>query len=302
MSGMTPTDIANQALDAIGVSPPLGDMEDGSDRARVILRAYRECLKQLLRAAHWNFARKTAPLTLLADASGNTSYVGTVVPTPWIYEYAYPTDCAKARFVPWNLSNQASLIPQGNIQIPQTPLVDGLGQQGLGQPMRPAKFVEATDFNYPPQQGQLTWDVQGVSPQGRTVILTNVRYAQMVYTAIMLYPSVWDPLFRAAFVSYLAAEVALPIWAQEGDRKFGLELRVQQAAIVRDKVMEARAIDGNEGTFSSDIAVDWMRGRRSFGPYGFGYGAGGAGWGGDGGPGVYGNGYDSLMVAGGSVF
>jgi hypothetical protein len=293
-----PVDLANQALDAAMYPLSLGDIEDGSDEARIIVRAYRNCLMQLLRAAHWNFARKTAPLLLLADASGNTPNVGTVVPNTWfIYEYAYPDDCAKARFVPWNLSNQASNVPAGNIQIPQTPLVTGLGSTpALGQRIHPARFTVETDFNYPPVAGQATWEVQGVSPQGRTVICTNVRYATLVYTAIMLYPSVWDPLFRAAFVTYLASEIAGPLWSRRNP-KFGMEVRKDLIEMVKDKVTQARATDGNEGGPStSDIAVDWIRTRQVGGMWA-------GGWTGQGdGPGYMGMGWDSLPLAGGSVF
>ncbi len=294
-----PSDIGNQALDAIMWPITLGDIEDGSDEGRIIVRAYRNCLMQLLRAAHWNFARKTAPLTLLADASGNTAGVGTVVPNPWfIYEYAYPEDCAKVRFLPWNLANQASLVPAGNIQIPQTPLLTGIGQVALGQRIRPAKFSVETDFNYPVPGGSISWEVQGISPQGRTVICTNVRFATCVYTAIMLYPSVWDPLFRAAFVAYLASEIAGPIWTRK-DTKLGMRIRDEQLLIVKQKVQEARLVDGNEGVFSSDIAVDWMQTRRSGGSAGR-WSVGGGGW--DGGDGVYGYGWDQMPLAGGSAF
>lgn len=300
MSGNTVTDVANQSLDAIGWQETLGDIEDGSHHGQILLRAYRQDLQQLLRSAEWNFARKQAPLQLLADASGNTPNVGTIVPQPWVYEYAYPTDCARVRFVPWNPQNGASVVPPNNIQIPQNvPLTGGLGQQLPYIRLRPAKFVVATDFNYPAPPGSLTWDVQGVSPEGRTVILTNVRFAQCVYTAFLHYPSVWDPLFRAALVAYIAAEVALPIWAKV-DRKFGLQVRGEQIQILKAKVMEARMIDGSEGVPSSDIRVDWMDVRRA-GGNGFGRGvAGGGEWfgGGDG----FGGGYDSLAVPDGSVF
>lgn len=301
MGGMLPADVGNQALDAIGWSETIGDLEEGTKAAQILLRAYRQCLMQLLRAANWDFARKMASLQLLGDSSGNTPDVGTAVPQPWLYCYAYPTDCMKVRFVPWNWQNQASSVPQGNIQIPtNTPLVTGIGKQQPWVRLVPAKFVVATDYNYPPAPGQISWEVQGVSPQGRTVILTNVRYAQAVYTAMMLYPSTWDPLFRAAFVAYLAAEVALPVWSEK-DKAFGIRVRDEQVAIVKDKITQARLTDGNEGVPSSDIVVDWMQTRNSGGPWGAGgwgvAGPGGLGW-----AGVYGYGYDTLPVPGGSAF
>jgi len=288
-----PADIFNQVLDAIGSEVIIGDPEEGTREAQVILRAYHNCLSQLLRGANWDFARKTAPMVLLGDATGNTPNVGTLVATPWTYCYAYPTDCMKARFVPWNQDTSASNIPMGNISLGPAPQLTNIGNNnGLGQIMRPSRFVVATDYNYPPQPGQITWEVQGVSPVSRTVILSNVPTAQLVYTALILYPSVWDSLFRAALVAYLASEVALPL---SKDKKFGLELRNSQISIVKAKVTEARIANGNEGTSSSDIPVDWMRARWN------GFGRSSA-WDNGQGPGVLGYGWDSLSFGNGSSY
>ena len=235
-----PSDVAQQAIDASGVDYLLGDIEDGSRPAQVLLRAYQQCLTQLLRGANWDFARKTAPLTLLADATGNTPNVGTLVPVPWTYEYAYPTDCCKARFIPWNQATQNPGIPPGNIVPSATPspIVTGLGNPQIGSGIvRPARFVIANDSNYPPPAGSTSWEVQGVSPSSRTVILTNVQSAYLVYTALILYPSQWDSLFRAALVSYLASEIALPL-AQ--DKKLGLAMRAQNIQIFKAKLEQAR--------------------------------------------------------------
>lgn len=296
-----PTDIGNQALDAVGWDQQLGDIEEGTREAQVILRAYRQCLMQLLRACHWDFARKQAPLTLLADATGQTANVGTLVPTPWIYEYAYPTDCMKLRFVPWTYPPQ-NTAPSGNI-VPvnsSLPIMTGLSAPPLGSGrLRPSRFLVATDFNYPPPTGTINWETQGVSPQGRTVILTNVQQAQAVYTALVLYPSVWDPLFRAAMVSYLGSEVALPLWAKR-DVKIGMTMRAEQIKIAKEKITQARITDGNEGHYSSDISVDWMNTRFVGGPSWNGWGPGGGPAGG--GFGVCGYGWDTCAFADGTAF
>ena len=290
-----PSDIANQALDAIGSDVVIGDLEEGTREAQVLLRAYGQCLRQLLRAAHWDFARKQAPLTLLADASGQTPEVGNAVIYPWLYEYAYPIDCMKARFVPANWPGVNPPAPPGNYAIGSAPIMTGLGSNPLaGQRIRPARFTIATDSNYAPPAGGIDWETQGVSPQGRTVVCTNIQYASLIYTALILYPSVWDVNFRAALVAYLASETALAIWAKK-DRKFGLEMRGQQIQIAKTKIAEARVADGNEGWYSSDIRVDWMDFRRA---------GGFADWGGRGfgGPGVLGYGWDRCGFADGSAY
>ena len=290
----TVADISNQALDAIGWDRWIGDPEEGTREAQIVLRAYSQCLRQLLRAAHWGFARKQVPMLLLADASGQTQSVPTNVIVPWQYEYAYPVDCMKARFVPWQGPNGASSLPPGNIVPPNytAPLTGGLGQapQSLIR-IKPARFLESFDPNFPAPAGSSFEYTQGTSPQGSSVILTNVKDATLVYTALINYPSNWDPLFRAAFVAYLASEIALPIWTNK-DRKFGMTVRSQQMQIAAGKIKQARATDGNEGWFSSDIQTDWMNFRRA-GGIGFGRTDGGA-------PGIMYGGCDDCCGVGGT--
>lgn len=292
-----PSDIAQQALDAAGIEYTLGDISDGTRPAQVLLRAYSPGLKQLLRAARWDFARKESPLVLLADVTGNTPNVGTMVPNPWTYSYALPIDAVQVRFVPANWAGQNPGVPTGNIVPPDptAPLMTNLTAPPLnGQRIIPAKFVIGTDYNnLPPQPG---YETPGISPSGRTAIFTNVQYAQVVYTCNSVYPSIWDDLFRAAFVSWLAAEIALPL---SKDKKFGLTLRAENIKIAKDKILQARIADGNSGNYSSDISVDWMRARGSGGSGGYGL------YGGYGGVGIgdgWGCGYGSISFADGSSF
>lgn len=293
-----PADVANQALDAAGIDFTIGDMEEGTRPAQVLLRAYGQNLRQLLRAANWNWARKQMPLVLLADATGQTPNVGSQVPMgEFIYEYSYPIDAAKIRFIPWQPFQNPG-APVGNIAQPQgipqttaTPLV-------VGQRLIPAKFIIANDPNYPSQPGQIFWETQGTSPVGSTVILCNVKNAQCVYTTIVFYPSMWDSLFREALVALLASVIAIPL---SKDKKFGLQMRKDNIEIAKAKIKEARVVDGNESVASSDISVDWMRTRRG---RGWGAGRGGFGsvdWSGSGGAYGYG-GFDAMMLPDGSTF
>lgn len=301
MSGMLPTDVVNQSLDAAAVDFTLGDIEDGTRPAQVCLRAYRQCLMQLLRAAHWNFARKQVDLVLLADATGNTPNVGTKVSnTQFIYAYEYPIDAMKVRFVPWNV-NQNTGAPTGNIVPPNSavPLMTGLGQApATGRRLHPAKFNVGMEYNYPPPEGQITWEVQGVSPQGRTAIFTNVKCAHAVYTSLVLYPSVWDPQFRAALVAYIASEIILPL---HKDKKLALMIRGQQIAIAKDKIAAARVTDGDEGFFRNDNIPDWIK-TRAAGTGGYPGWPGSGGWGvGDGGGGLWGS-WDACGFSDGSAY
>lgn len=283
-----PADLANQVLDSCGwpISPGIGDLQEGSREAQIILRWYGQCMRQMLRAANWDWARVQVDLQLLADASGNTPNVGTIVPQPWTYSYAYPSDCMKVRYVPYNWPGTAAAVPTGNIVPPNNgaPIVGGL-QPWMGGKLRPSRFLIGIDKNNPPPAGSNDWTIQGVSPQGRTAIFSNVKNAQVIYTALINYPSMFDSLFREALVAYIASEVALPLWALR-DKAFGAKIRAENIAIAKEKILQARATNGNEsGWNNSDFQPDWMRFRRAEGP-GWGgsdsYGGGGAGyfWGG----------------------
>jgi hypothetical protein len=284
MGGWIPTDVLQQSLDVAGIDFLLGDIESGERPAQVGLRAYQQCLPQLLRAAPWDWARRESPLTLLADASGNTPNVGTlIVGNQFYYEYAWPSDCVKLRYIPQHrIANPGTV--QGNIVPPnaQAPLMTGLGQPPYGpRRIQPARFLVSNDMNYPPPPNVIGWETQGLSPQGRVVILTDVREAKAVYTYLALYPSVWDSLFRAGLVAYIASEIALPL---NKDKKLGMAIANDQRAIAKEKIMQARAMAANEsGVNTSDLRVDWTDTRMIGGARGFqnGYGGGNGGefWG-----------------------
>lgn len=267
---MLPEDICNMSLAAAGAERWLGDIRDGSPEANACLRHYGSCMRQLMRAAHWDFLRKTAPLLMLADVTGQTPNVGTQVPVPWTYEYAYPADCMQARFIPQNNFALVTETPASNISAAN----GNLPLLGAGAPptnaarIIPSRFTIATDWNYPVQVGQPPawgegvewWNVQGVGPQERTVILSNVNKAQLVYTAFLPYPSLWDPQFIQAMVSLLASYIAMPL---NKDKKVGLAIQASQIAIAKQKLEAARITDGNEMWATNDLVVDWLRIRNS---------------------------------------
>jgi hypothetical protein len=272
----TPTDVANLALDAIGIDIVLGDIEDGTKEAQTCLRAYPECRKRLLRGAHWQFARKQVPMLMLADASGLTPQIGNKVIHPWRYEYAYPNDCVALRYIPHK--HHDGTPPPGNYALPTSvPLYTNMTSIPMhGRRPHPARFLVARDVNYPPQPGQDFWDVQGLSPQGRTVICTDVKNAEAVYTSDVVYPNEWDSLFTEAMVAYLAQHIVMKL---SDDKKLGMQMRTEQIAIAKDRIINARVADGNETWSTNDLKVDWMEVRREgFGGYGLGGGLGEGSW------------------------
>lgn len=283
-----PTDVANLALDACGIPFQLGDIEQGGAEANILLRHYGTCRQQLLRAAPWAFARKTMPLVLLADASGATPNVRTTVPggqtSQFCYEYAYPIDCMRVRYIPGNpLATPAA--PTGNITPPnaQLPLLGSdAGVFPFGQKPVPTRFLITNDPNITvPGDSNFAFQ-QGQSPVGSSVIMSNVPSAQCVYTFDVLYPSIWDALFTNAMKGYLAQQVAPALWAARGKPEIGLKMQTSAIAMTKMALSEARVADGNEMTVSADISVDWMVARRTGGGiynYTLPGGAGGGNWG-----------------------
>lgn len=285
----SPTAVCNQALDAGFLKMSIGDIEEGTEAANVCLRAYTTCFEQLIRGAHWDFARKEAPMQLRADASGQTMGNRNLVPAGFIYSYDYPTDCAKVRFVPANYWTIAPPVPSSNI-VPsdsEAPLTTGLGQPGwVGQRLIPSRFLITSDMNYIPEGASN--QQRGISPIGQTVICSNVQEARVVYTFRALYPNLWDELFRSAMVAYVASEIVLRLTKNE---KTGLIARKEQIAIAQMKIQQARVTNGNESWANADIAVDWLRVRGSGGWI--------HDWGrGPDGPGCLFGGYDGVMFSG----
>jgi len=293
----TPEAVANEALEAAGIDFVIGQLTEGTTTAQKVLRKYRPCLSSMLRGAHWTFCRKESPLQLIADASGQTPNVGTIVPSNFLYSYALPADCAKVRYIPANLAGINPPIPTDNIVPPDdtAPLTTGNPQPGwVGQRIVPTRFLVTNDTNYIPEGASN--NIQGVSPIGQTVICSNQQFARCVYTFYATYPNLWDELFRSAMVAFLASEIALTLAA---DKKFGVAMRDHNIAIAKDKIREARATNANEMWTSSDLQVDWVRARISGG-----YTAGGYGFGGNFGPGggYLLGGFDSIYFENSSAY
>ena len=308
--GSSPASIVNRALDLIGRSDlVVGEIGEGTEAAKPALRAYGPAMRQLLRAAHWDFARRQAPMTLLADATGQTTGVGTVVQAPWTYVYALPPDSLKVRFLPWN----------SNPVQPNPPIMTAINQPPLNcVRLVPAPFLVGLDSTYPVQEGcSLTWDdlpdwanTPGEGPTQRTVIYTNVPpqpqgaaiptiYPSLVYTALVVYPSQWDALFEEALVNYMAQKLAMPLVQ---DKKFALAVRAHAIDATKNMLMEARAVNANESGAPQSIAreASWIRARnRGGGNY---WGGGGVYDGNYGGPGCLYNSFDAIGFSDGSIF
>lgn len=257
----TPAIIVNQALVAIGATDKfIGDITDGTKVAEAARYEYGQKLRQLLRANHWPFARKYGPLTLLADATGCTPGVSTVVEQPWTYAYAWPIDAVQGRWMPWNPPSGQPVSATG---VPLT-----TGQSAIvNYSQVPARFLTSSSELYPITGGNVPWDqmpdlqrTEGVGPRSRKIILTDVCEAQFVYTKLVTTIEEWDDLFRKAMVASMAVIVAP---SAIDDVKVRTVERDKQIAIAANILADARAAASNEAGYpqTTDHLPPWQTAR-----------------------------------------
>ena len=235
--------ICNIALDNIGarfsitsLAPPLPP-----PNAIVVARQYQLSIDSLHRAAHWNFARKQVGASLLKAAQGTPENPnGTTLPippVPWQYSYAYPPDCLLARFLLCNppQSGAGNPFPAGVQTTPVWPW----GNPGY-------KFIVANDT-----------DANGNQIK---CILTDLEFAQIVYTCRVTDVDLWDSKFQEAASATLGAWLVNPLARNA-------QVLKEQIEIATGIVTSARISDGNEGITSTDRVPDWMavRGLTGFG-------------------------------------
>lgn len=259
-----PATVVNQALDALGADEEkiIGDITDGTRVAEAARRNYGQVLRQLLRANHWPFARKQAALTLLGDATGQSSApVIATVDAPWTYAYAWPIDGVQGRWMPLGWPGEAT--PTSSTGVPLTTGVAA----AWPTPLLPARFLVSSSDLYPVEVGTLPWaslpDLQrteGLGPINRKIILTDVAEALFVYTRLVTVIEEWDDLFRQAMVALMAvvlAQVALD------DPKERMAQRNAMIAIAKNAIADARAAASNEAGFpmTTDHLPPWMTAR-----------------------------------------
>jgi len=200
----------------------------------------------LLRTAPWAFARAQASLTLIGQLNNTGTTEGPGV-FPFLFQYSYPADCLKFRYVvPPPPPNYAVTVSTGQ------PLVYGPWLR----PSRNNRFLLSNDV-----------DVNGNQTKS---IITNVCEALGVYTREVTNPDVFDDLFEGALQAALSYRLVMPLTGNVGMRD-----EFKQAA--EQAIAVARAADGNEAIGSTDHTPDWIK-TRGVGYYS-GYGAPVSGWG-----------------------
>lgn len=248
--------LSNLSLLSIGGKSQISNFQENSPQARACAQLFSYTFGNLARAAYWNCLRKQQILTLLQAAQGTPENPdGTTLPTPpppFLYAYEIPSDSLACRWlVP------APPIPASNSISPaMIPCQSGYYRGNI-----PFKIAMSTDS-------------LGNSIQ---ILLTNLRQAQLVYTANQQNPTFWDSEFQSAFVASLAA-LLVPALAMNR------ELMAIQIKMAEGMINQARVRDAQEGTTSQDNLPDFIRVRASGGGWDCGalngtYGNNGNEWG-----------------------
>lgn len=101
----TAADVVNVALARIGYKLRVGNLYDGSDASQIALSIYGQTRDDLLRDGEWQFCQRNVLATLLRAAPAGGYWPGagwnsaTNPPLPFLYAYAYPSDCLKVRIL-----------------------------------------------------------------------------------------------------------------------------------------------------------------------------------------------------------
>lgn len=237
---MVPTDVCNIALKEIGNQSQISSIQpsDGTPAGNAASEFYTPKIQMLLRAAPWDFARKTAPLTQLkATVVNGVAQTTNLPPTPFSFEYAWPSDCIKARF----------LLP--------TPSVSG----GLSQPLMTGTSIDPNTGTYSTKTPFVVATDNDSGGNPIKVILTNLQNAQLVYTAdLSQYPDLWESLFLSGATAFLASYFINALARNERQLQ-------SQIAIAKNVLDSARAMNGNESLITMDHQPDWISARMAYG-------------------------------------
>lgn len=234
--------ICNRALSAIGNRSTISSLTERSTEARACALIFDDTVDEVLSMAYWNFARKVGFLSLTKSAPGTptnqTAVSSTWTPAypapPWLYEYAYPTDCVQMRQIIQQAQNYYVGVPLTSNGLSAYPYAIGPG----------AMFIVGLGYD--------------VNDQPQNVVLTNQYQAIAVYTVRVSNPGLWGAQFVEAVVQALAAKLAVPLTGQ-------VALANTKFAQANAVITSARASDGNEGLTIIDNIPDWIAIRDDFG-------------------------------------
>lgn len=182
----TNTKVANRALNAVGSTTVLSDLDtDTSTQAKVVRRVYDDCVLEVLQAIDWNFNSRRVKL---AEYSQKPAF-------DFAYQYVLPSDCLKVRDV----------FDTGGGTAVATGYED---EYRLDRRRWVVETAGDTDQN---MVRVLACDIAAPLP---------IIYSRSVFALPR-----WSPLARKALIACVAKEIAMPVTqkrsiAQDAETKY----------------------------------------------------------------------------------
>jgi hypothetical protein len=244
---------------------------DGTLAGNVITRQFWARLDSLARAAPWNTHRQQLALTLLQARQGvpenpsGTNYDNPM--WPWLYCYALPMGVAESITVYSQVGGPATQT----ITVPAAPMFLRaryiLRQIITSTGTPPLTTGPIAQLPYPAGQDRITPDlVTTVADTSGTLwkaLFCNHTQAQLIYTARIVDPGLWDPEFVDA------AQLALAVWIEQA---INGNNQLQGGLIQRanEYILQARIADANEQPERMDRDASWISARDSYFDNGYG--------------------------------
>lgn len=172
--------ICNVGLGRIGIDQFIEDFNDSNNRARACKTFYVPTRDQVLEDYPWNFAQKVAPLAIVAGDP----------PPGWQYQYAVPSDCARAQL-----------------------LTDASGGRfsglGFGDP-----YQQLNIWNYSAASCiRAPFKIMAAATAPGRIIVTDLQDAYLWYTMRVTDPNSFSALFSSSLSWKLAGELGLVLKA-----------------------------------------------------------------------------------------
>ena len=233
----TETDICNFALSKLGTRSKIASLDELSVEAEECKLHYTTTRDQILRMAHWGWAKKTGRLVLLKSAPGTPTSQGGAAewseaypPPPWLYTYEYPADCIQVRYIVSEIATGIQGVPLFSTTMMVYPY-------SVGPAVR---FEIGADVND--------------SDEPITIILTSQYRAIGVYTYRVVDTTLYDALFVEAISAALGAKM---VNALSGERSMRKDLFEE----ANYHIVQARVRDGNEALTILETEAAWIAAR-----------------------------------------
>lgn len=221
----TNVQIANMALTRVGNSRFISNLTETSNEAVVINSLFTSMRELVLEKYEWPFATAYAELGLLHDREDDPSDS----PLPWSYDwrftYTYPVDCISAR----RLIYMSQALDRSTNAYWQ-------GRGDIGRVVVPFSLME--------------------DPSNGKVLVTDMEHAVLQYTARVENPSRFSASFASALAWKLAAEICLPLSANDS-----LRSRAEQNFVL--EVTQSAANAANEEVRDPPPESEFIRARES---------------------------------------